>query len=353
MTASLHIGHFAVLTPLGTDLQMVDCALQAGVTAYRTDRWNNHHGRKMVIAGIPDAALSAAAKLLPDAQADNQHRYRLQLLALNGLQLLLKQKTFSHPVPLILVMPEGGDWSQDQVFLKQLMEAAGLQPDLPNCYLLSLGRAGFAQALEIAGDLLGDNGVEQVIVGGVDSYLDDQILTELDRDGRVLAQGVRDGFAPAEGAGFCIVTQAPPNGSPAVWVSGIGQGTESGHCGTALPSTAEGMSMAIGQAMIEADRCVELLYASLNGERYYAHEWAQVCIRNQPTLCNAFTMQHPAELMGDVGAATGIIQCALVATRLEADPALQDALIVLASEKANRAALYLQKPALSNESVPV
>src|SRR5690606_34504358 len=119
-------------------------------------------------------------------------------------------KTFDHPVPLILVMPEGDDWSQDQVFITQLMEAAGVQPDLPNSYLLSLGRAGFAQALEIAGDLLGDNGVEQVIVGGVDSYLDDRILAELDRDGRVLAQGVRDGFAPGEGAGFCVVTKAPP-----------------------------------------------------------------------------------------------------------------------------------------------
>lgn len=344
MSEPLYAGHFAVVTPLGVDLSMVDCALQAGVTAYRTDRWCNRNGRKMVVARIPDAALSAGEKSLPAAQAGDGHRDRLLLLALSGLQMLLNQKEFVRPVAMILVMPEGCDWSQDLAFITQLMAAAGLQPDQPNCYLLSLGRAGFPQALDIAGDLLRDNGVEQVIVGGVDSYLHDQILADLDGEDRVLAQGVRDGFAPAEGAGFCVVTQSRPTGNTAVRLSGIGHGVESGHCLTALPSTAAGLSTAIGQAMGESDRRVDILYASLNGERYYAHEWAQVCIRNQPALGNALAVQHPAELMGDVGAASGIIQCALAATRMQADPSLRDALLILASEKASRAALYLQKP---------
>lgn len=348
MNAPLHAGHFAILTPLGMDLSMVDCALQAGVSAYRTDRWHNRNGRKMIVAPIPDAALSALAKPLMGSEAGDGHRDRLLTLALSGLQLLLKQKKFAQPVAMILVMPEGDDWSQDQTFITQLMDAAGLQPDLPNCYLLSLGRAGLAQALEIAGDLLRENGVEQVIVGGVDSYLDDQILAQLDEEDRVLAQGVRDGFAPAEGAGFCVITQTPPMGSrPTLRLDGIGQGVESGHCLTTLASTAAGLSTAINQAVNEPDRRIDQLYASLNGERYYAHEWAQICIRNQSALGNANAVEHPAELMGDLGAATGIILCALAATRLQADATLQDALLLLSSEQANRAALYLHKPDVS------
>ncbi len=344
MSDVLYTGAFAMLTPLGMALPMVDCALQAGVTAYRTDRWCNRNGRKMIVARIPDAALSANAEKLLALSAADEHRYRLQCLALSGLELLLKQKSFVGPVPLILVMPDARDWSQDVAFIAEVMEVAGLQADRANSYLLSLGRAGFAQALEIAGDLLRDSGVEAVIVGGVDSYLNDQMLEALDRDDRVLAQGVRDGFAPAEGVGFCVVSLTPPDVAPSVCVSGLGFSEESGHCGSDLPSTATGLSTALGAAMSESDRCVDSLYASLNGERYYAHEWAQVCIRNQPALGNAHAVQHPAELMGDVGAAAGIILCALAANRLQAHPSLCDALLVLASEKANRSVLYLHKP---------
>lgn len=343
MSGALCASAFTVLTPLGMALSMVDCALQGGVTAYRTDRWCNRNDRKMIVARIPDAALSTGAKKLLSISAGDQYRYRLQWLALSGLELLLKQKSFVDPVPLILVMPEARDWSQDAAFITQVIEAAGLQADRANSYLLSLGRAGFAQALEIAGDLLRDNGVDAVIVGGVDSYLNDQTLEELDSEGRVLAQGVRDGFAPAEGVGYCVVTLAPPGAAPTVCISGLGYGEESGHYRSDLPSTATGLSTALGKAMSESDRRVDLLYATLNGERYYAHEWAQVCIRNQPTLGNAHAVQHPAELMGDVGAAAGIILCALAANRLHADPSLFDALLVLASENANRSALYLQK----------
>ena len=80
-----------------------------------------------------------------------------------------------------------------------------------------------------------DSGGECALVGGVDSYLDLYLLATLDGEDRILADGVMNGFAPGEGAGFLLLcsteTAAQRGLKPLAEVCKPGLGQEPGHDG--------------------------------------------------------------------------------------------------------------------------
>lgn len=89
---------------------------------------------------------------------------------------------------------------------------------------------------------------------------------------------------------------------------------------------------------------METVYASLNGESYYAFEWGIVLTRLHETLQTMKTLIHPADCVGDVGAATGALLLTCAASTLQQQSAsVPQSLLWTASDTDHRMALTLQK----------
>ena len=61
-------------------------------------------------------------------------------------------------------------------------------------------------------------------------------------------------------------------------------------------------------------RCV---YAGLNGEGLVAKEWGVAYLRSAERFAEGFEVEHPADCLGDAGAALGPILLGLAAIGLE------------------------------------
>ena len=87
-------------------------------------------------------------------------------------------------------------------FLQHLKAQSGVEFDVARSQVFPKGRAATLLALEAALRCLSERQAEVVLVGGVDSYLDLALLSQLDLEDRILGPRIMDGFIPGEGAAF-------------------------------------------------------------------------------------------------------------------------------------------------------
>jgi 3-oxoacyl-[acyl-carrier-protein] synthase-1 len=227
-------------------------------------------------------------------------------------------------VPLFLALPESlpdRPPPADESFLDLLATQTGAPLDKARSQVFPTGRAAGFQALGEALKLLKREAHAFVLVGGVDSYLDLYLLGTLDRDDRVLADGVMDGFAPGEGAGFLLVAGQAAAGKlaapPAVQVHQPGLGVEPGHRYSQAPYQGDGLSDAIASALDNAGAPpVQTVLAGFNGENFGAKEWGVAFSRCQGKIAPGFAILHPADGYGDLGAAVGPVLIGLAAVGL-------------------------------------
>jgi 3-oxoacyl-[acyl-carrier-protein] synthase-1 len=132
---------------------------------------------------------------------------------------------------------------------------------------------------------------------------------------RLLAEHNSNGFIAGEAAGAILLGPAEGAEDELLCV-GVGQGTEPAPLGSGEPLRAEGLTTAIRAALHDAG-CqlgdVDFRITDISGEQYFFKEAALAfarCIRSPKA---EFDLWHPAEGIGEVGAASGL---ALVATAL-------------------------------------
>ena len=102
--------------------------------------------------------------------------------------------------------------------------------------MLPYGRAGLGPALDEALRILQQGTAPYVLVGGVDSYQQERLLSNLDADGRLATpDGPSDSFIPAEGAAWLCLSLAPSEA--AVALSDWSLGEEPGHLYSQAPYT--------------------------------------------------------------------------------------------------------------------
>ena len=182
----------------------------------------------------------------------------------------------------------------------------------------------------------------QVLVGGVDSYLDLQLLATLDGEDRILAEGVMDGFAPGEGAGFMLVQLAGGGAASAVKVYPPGISEESGHRYSQLPYMGDGLANAVAESLTNVSSGkIKTVFSSFNGENFSAKEWSVAALRNQQNLDVDFMLVHPADCYGDLGAATVPVLMIIASIGMMKGYYTRPALLWASSEIQQRAAVYL------------
>jgi 3-oxoacyl-[acyl-carrier-protein] synthase I len=204
------------------------------------------------------------------------------------------------------------------------------------------GRVAGGLALLHARDLIYETGVPLCIIAGVDSYLVAPTLAAYEEKNRLLTSQNSNGFIPGE-AGAAILVG--PQTSADLLCLGIGTGEERATVESDEPLRADGMVHAFKAAFAESGRSmadVDYRITDSNGEQYAFKEAALAVTRTLRVHKEEFEIWHPADCIGEVGAAIGpcAVGVALAAERKNYAPG-RNPLCHLSSEGCERVAMFL------------
>lgn len=340
-------------TPLGDHPAAVAAAVRAGISRRSESAWLNHRGDPMVVSQVPDAALPPLADVLGDHDSHNdpgarfaRHR-RLLRLATVALQQAVATLQAPAELPLLLAVPESHPALpafDPAALLADLRTQTEVPLDLSRSSLAYHGRAGALAALVDAHARPHDPRRPFVLVGGLDTYRDPELLAALDHERRVQAVGIRDGFAPGEGAAFLLLShhQVLPGSRARIFVSLPALGHEPGHRHSGVPHLGDGLADAVREALKSTPPAsIRSVHTSLNGEHDGAREWGVAAVRSRDAFADDLRIEHPADCLGDPGAAMAPTLIALVAAGLERATLTGPALVWCASDGPLRAAAVI------------
>ena len=335
---------------VGTTAATAAAAVQAGVSGARRTPLESSPDRKVTQVPVPDEALPPLPPELELSQPLSARVERLLRLALPAAEEALSALPEAEPLPVLLATPEplpdvtpALDGAAQASFLHLFQSRTTVPLDLEASEFFPTGRAGGLAALAAGLELLEKEGRSHVLVGGVDSFLNEEALEHLDSVGRLLSPGRKDGFAPGEGAAFLLLGSSKAASEPAVRVEAVGQSAEAGHLGSDEPYRGDGLANAFGVLLDEAPTSppIQTVLAGLNGEYLGAREWGVAAFRHRERFAEEIQLEHPADCIGDTGAALGLQMVALAALGLETGAFTGPCLAWASSDQAPRAAALL------------
>ncbi len=339
-TQPVEIIAIGMITPIGANTKLTAASVRAGINAYQPSTFLNKHFKPMTLATVPEEAMP---ELDEELEAYTFTSRQERMLRLAAPAILQATENLESKVPLMLSGPEklpGRRSIVSDKFLEQLAIQSKAPIDLENSYVFPHGRSGGFYALEAAMQFLESGKCNQVLVGGVDSYQDLSLLYSLDQDDRVLAEGVMDGFAPGEAAAFFLIQLADNNSKIKIYPPGMAD--EPGHRYSDQSYKGEGLASAVTEALSDIQGlAIKTVFSSFNGENFNAKEWGVAAIRNQQSLDSEFTIIHPADCYGDIGAATGPVLMVLAFIGMQKGYYQKPALVWASSEIQQRAAVYI------------
>lgn len=171
------------------------------------------------------------------------------------------------------------------------------------------GRVAGGLAMLQARQLIHEERLPFCIIAGVDSLLVASTLAAYEEKNRLLTSQNSNGFIPGE-AGSAILVG--PQSTSDLLCLGIGTGEEHATIDSEEPLRAEGVVKAIKAALADAGKTmadVDFRITDSNGEQYWFKEAALAVTRILRVRKEEFEIWHPADCIGEVGAAIG--PCAL------------------------------------------
>ncbi|KUM27460.1 hypothetical protein AU467_17480 [Mesorhizobium loti] len=208
------------------------------------------------------------------------------------------------------------------------------------------GAAASVGLLERAAELMEQNGVQQVLLGGVDSLVNDSDLGRLGQAGRLKGADNAQGLVPGEAAAFVRLTPEPEE--PARFhaaIQSVGLAQEKDNVLSDRYSQGRALLSALrdavnGSGLPEGD--INFVVSNSNGERYSG--WEQLIARPRfyRTRRQVLPIAYPAMTIGDIGTAGGALALMLAADSLLKDYAPgPTAVCEVASETGLRAAVVM------------
>jgi 3-oxoacyl-[acyl-carrier-protein] synthase-1 len=278
------------------------------------------------ISGVQETGFRlAGAPLLgvPIPFDDNiRGRAKLLRMALLALDECLEPARRELPadLPVVLCLPEaerpGRIRGLDGSFLADLRREAALMADAKGTsVVISSGRVGIAAAVRHARDLMA-RGIEACAIVGVDTMLTAGTVAHYGAASRLLMARNSDGFIPGEAAA-AVLLMSPRRQRQGLAVSGMGLGQEPAPMDSELPLRGDGMTAAVKAALADAGVSYEMIdyrIADVSGEQYRFKEITLALARSMLVRRAELDLWHPAECVGEVGAAVGPMMLAVAAT---------------------------------------
>ena len=357
------------VTPLGFDAEQTCAAIRAGVNRFAD------HPFHVSLVSDPETEEGEplVASLLSELDPDTEGRDRLLELAVPAFKGLLAKAGFKRAdlpkgglllsLPQALAKPTDSKAKAKDAKTKAVApQAAEAGPDLvseltdrlglkslklkKSC---RLGHTGMASCILEASKFLASGEIEFCIVGGIESYHDTDTLDALDGGFRLKSARAVDGFIPGEGAVFLLLETAAKaaarKAKPLGVFSDFGFGKEIRNYASDLMSSGDGLRQALQPALarpLMPGSAGRWVLCDMNGESYRASEWGIVRTRLGEKIEPIVDLVHPADCLGDTGAASAgiLIAYALHAFARGYAPA-KEALIWNASDDGARSGMVL------------
>ncbi len=354
---TIHIVGIGMMTPLGDSAKMTAAAVRSGTSALDISSIMNKRFEPMTMALVPEDALPPLNDKLSKIPGLTSRQIRMLRLSQKPLiEALGSIVPKGISVSLFLSVPEEIPECPTPVkddFINQLHIQCMQQFDLKKSRLFKNGRASGIEAVEEAFNLLTTNTEQFILVGGCDTYLDLFLLETLDRNNRILANGVMDGFAPGEGAAFLLLaSEKAIQKHKLISLSQIcqpGCTKEAGHRYSDEPYKGDGLAEAITEALIPLEQeKVQTVLASFNGENFFAKEWGVAFLRNHDSFEEKLRIEHPADCYGDPGAAAGPLLAGLATIGMQKKYIKEPCIVFCSSENEKRGALCMRSSVKNN-----
>jgi 3-oxoacyl-[acyl-carrier-protein] synthase-1 len=252
-------------------------------------------------------------------------------------------------IGVYLALPAGGRPEADPETLAET-RTDGIAPlRHQTLELFQSDQAGGVEAIVRAQDDLAQGRVTVAVVAGVDSHLSTPWLEQLQAEHRLKSADGPAGLIPGEASGVLVLeTNAHAAARKAPVLARLGRpvvGKEPVPIGPDHPIRAEALSATLRSALGGDAPRIGRVLVDLNGERWRFLEWAVAETRCCHVLPRGWQLQHPADCLGDVGAA--FVPCAVVlATRSFARGAERQsgAVVVAVSMAGGRGAISVLPP---------
>lgn len=212
---------------------------------------------------------------------------------------------------------------------------------------------GHASAVRALGDALAQlrqGRLAMAVVGGLDSLVEPEALTRLRDAGRLKMDDNPVGFVPGEASAFFLL-ETPlmarrREAGVMAWLESSRLSREPLTADSGLPCDGQGLGQAITETFeVLGDRGAStgLVINDLNGELFRAEEFSKVVPRALGHLRSPWRLWHPADCIGDTGAASGALSVCIGARALRRGYAATDHVLTCASsDEGLRGAVYLR-----------
>lgn len=345
--SKLYIAGMGMITPIGAHTAMTAAAVRAEMSSNKESNFFDQDFNNVTIATIPDEALENSLEEDALTGPMNAHQARMLQIAKLAMLELMPQLPVGEKLPLFLAAPEplvSIDPTLSMTFIQNLALQTGANFDLAQCRINAVGRAGVLDSIKLAFRFFESTNAKWVLVGGVDSFYDKEVLNFLLSKERLLCGEVMDGFIPGEGAAFLLLTNQPTASLSSKFpiVFEPGQGTEKGHRYSQITYTGDGLATAVSTAIENAAiPKIKTLYSSMNGESFFAKEHGVAMIRNSDAFDENIKIEHPADCYGDLGAATGAVMLGIAASNIQSGKIMSPCLVCCSSDREHRSAVVI------------
>ena len=340
---SATIGATHVLCAIGRGTEQAWASARAGIARIGSSHVMDRDVEAISMGLVPEDAL---AQLTPEIDMLPLPPRARRILRLAAPSFGVVAKGLEQPVKVFIGLPaltnEEAPWLRHvPEYLKRMTE---IDVDAADSVVVPHGRAAALMALERALEYLDAHRDGTVVVGGVDTFLDLQLLAGLDQEKRILGGQVMDGFIPGEGAAFYALhgPDSPDirKAGARIVVTGAASMMDPGHRYGTEPAKGEGLAVAIQQLRDGLERPpspVRATFAGFNGESFDAKLWGVARLRHTDFFSPTVAIEHPADKFGDVGAAAGAILMAMASEALSQGTRTGPALVWAASDREPRA----------------
>ena len=191
-----------------------------------------------------------------------------------------------------------------------------------NSSFVEHGRVGGLVAMKLARSMLYDKDETQIMVAGVDSLLTAPAIRHYEDKERVLTSINSNGFIPGEGACAVLIQKPRASKDKQLICSGLGFGLEQVTINSEEPFRADGLTKALKEALVDANTTMDdtdFRIVDVSGEQYWFKEASLVLSRILRVHKEGYPLWHPADCVGEVGAAISLIALAYLKEACDKD----------------------------------